>query len=666
MFERSKWIWPEQRSAKNQRAHFFFTAALDAPPRERVCLLIGCETKYWLFVNGRLAVFDGGLLRESLPGGGYYDEVDITDLLQTGHNDITIHAWYYGNGGRNNSACTEAGFILSCDALALYSSRDTLCYIDTAYYAPDPGELRCLYGGDQTGYDANVRPFALCPTRVGAHRAVEVGCYGDAPWGQLMPRPIPHIRFFGRTPCDAVKAGDVYAVTLDHAMHLSPYFKVRAKGGERIDFRSDRYTVNGGPGDTQHLYRGHRVEYICRAGEQEFEMADWIFGEKIYFTIPDTVEILELGYRESDYDADVSTAFSCNAPEVNRLFEKCVRTLKICMRDNFMDCPDRERGQWIGDVSVQAPQVALLLDKNGLLLLRKAICDFINLRKDDRLMGNLPGDNFSELPSQSLNAIGEWGMIATYYKATQDRSILEFAFRPALKYLMLWEIDSEGVVLPRKGKWEWYDHLLNCDKLLLNICWYYSALRFARYMANTLKCSEFDGFLHERMEAIERTFSARYWREREGYFASGDLADDRANAMAVLSGLCDREKYPQIRDLLTSVFNSTPYMENYVLTALCEMGYKADAFRRMMCRYAPLIHNENSTLWEDFSQLGTRNHAWSGGPATILLRYFVGLDYDLSVRAPEDIAPLRELRCSFVDRGGKRTELLRPAQKQST
>ena len=35
-----------------------------------------------------------------------------------------------------------------------------------------------------------------------------------------------------------------------------------------------------------------------------------------------------------------------------------------------------------------------------------------------------------------------------------------------------------------------------------------------------------------------------------------------------------------------------------------------------------LIVNENSTLWEDFFQLGTKNHAWSGAPLTIVSKYF--------------------------------------------
>ena len=659
ILQKAAWIWPSAEFTRNQRANFFFEAEVDTIPATAEAV-IGCETRYWLFVNGVLAVFEGGLFRESTPGDGYFDTVDLAPYLREGKNEITLHVWYYGNGGRNNSYCGKPGLILACDALGLYSSADTLCYLDTAYYIPAAEPTSYLYGGEHTAYNATVKPFSYCPAKEGAGKATVLGQYGDTPWGGLEKRPVPLLFFTDRIPGDVAKEGETYTVSLPYAMQFSPYIKVKAKGGEVLDIRSDRYAVRGGPGDTANCYFGHRAEYICREGEQEFEMLDWIYGEKILFCVPATVEVLELGYRESGYDSKITATFTCDDPDANILFEKCVRTLKVCMRENYMDCPDRERGQWIGDVSVQAPQIAYVLDKNGLLLLRKAIFDFIRLRKGDVLMGNLPGDCFCELPAQSLNAISQWGMISSYYQATKDRSVLELAFEPAVRYLMLWETDIDGVVTPREGNWEWYDHLFNCDGEVLSICWYYSALRFARFMAGELGITHHDGFIATRMEAIERVFDARYWKAKEGYFASSCFADDRANAMAVLSGLCSEDKYPAVRYLLLSVFNSTTYMENYVLTALCEMGYKADAYRRMMCRYQPLIRNENTTLWEDFFHLGTRNHAWTGGPATILLRYFAGVQSDLTVKAPADIAPLRWVKCSFEDGEGKMVEIRVP------
>ena len=299
--------------------------------------------------------------------------------------------------------------------------------------------------------------------------------------------------------------------------------------------------------------------------------------------------------------------------------DKCIRTLKVCMRDNFMDCPDRERGQWIGDVSVQAPQVFYALDRRATLLLRKAILDFIRLRKGDRLVGNVPGVNDSELPAQSLQAIGEFGMIAVYYDHTKEKEILRQAFLPCLNYLRLWSFDRQDNLMIRQGDWNWYDHLYNIDGIIIENAWYYSALQFLKRMSEILGEHQADTFIRERMEKIKKSCKKFF---KHGVYASGTVVDERANALMVLSGLAEQREYPAIRKVLVCVRNCTPYMEYYVLEALCHMGYLEDAYCRMMQRYQPLIENENTTLWEDFHFLGSRNHAWSGGPLAIICRYF--------------------------------------------
>ena len=81
--QNAAWIWPSAEFTRNQRANFFFEVEIDArPDTAEVC--IGCETRYWLFVNGKLAVFEGGLFRESAPGCGYFDRVDLAPYLKEG------------------------------------------------------------------------------------------------------------------------------------------------------------------------------------------------------------------------------------------------------------------------------------------------------------------------------------------------------------------------------------------------------------------------------------------------------------------------------------------------------------------------------------------------------------------------------------------------------
>lgn len=69
-----------------------------------------------------------------------------------------------------------------------------------------------------------------------------------------------------------------------------------------------------------------------------------------------------------------------------------------------------------------------------------------------------------------------------------------------------------------------------------------------------------------------------------------------------------------------------------------------------MSRYYPLIVNENSILWEDFYLLGTRNHAWSGGPLEIAFKYILGLKTEDGFKT-YSMAPVkgifREIHCAF-------------------
>jgi hypothetical protein len=93
-------------------------------------------------------------------------------------------------------------------------------------------------------------------------------------------------------------------------------------------------------------------------------------------------------------------------------------------------------------------------------------------------------------------------------------------------------------------------------------------------------------------------------------------------AVACLGGLIPRECFPLIRKILVNHTNAQPFMEYYVETAMCVMGYKEDALKRMMDRYSVMIDLPFDTLCEKFPRGGTRNHAWSAGPLTIVKRFF--------------------------------------------
>ena len=128
------------------------------------------------------------------------------------------------------------------------------------------------------------------------------------------------------------------------------------------------------------------------------------------------------------------------------------------------------------------------------------------------------------------------------------------------------------------------------------------------------------------MHSIEENFDLAFWKSNCYYFHTDNgHPDDRANALAVLSGLAKPEAYKGILNILQTVENASPYMEKYVLDAMCEMGYIDEAILRIKRRYKEMVEEDYSTLWEFWDKSGTMNHAWSGGPLITMAKYIAGI-----------------------------------------
>lgn len=628
IFSNCNVIWDKEENA-NQWVCFRWKTGL-LKNGKRVLLRIAVESKYVLYLNGQMLVFDGGLNRGPDLNSGYYDEIDLTDNIRDGQNTFAVIVWYWGNGGRCNYNSGFAGlmFEIKQDGEMVFNSSEGSVKVKThpCYLKSRPPLPSYLYGGDNITYRRDpVMDKWYMPDfdDLEWQAPVTKAKYPQTPWGILEKRPIPQFYFTGvKKYGKIIQDGEYYYCFLNGAKHISPYMKLYSpKSGINIDIRTDRYEVNGGPGDHGNVYRSQRIDYVADAGEQDYLALYWYFGEQVIYKIPNDITVLELGYMESGYDCQVTLDYSPKTEFEEKLVGKCLNTLRVCMRDNFMDCPDRERGQWIGDVSVQAPQVFRVLDSNAVMLVKKAIDDFIRMRNGAVLRGNVPGECASELPSQSLIAIGQYGMISEYVKSTGDIETLKRCYAPMLDYLKLWNLQPNGLVEPRTGDWAWFDHLENVDSKVLENCIYLSAVQFVKEAAEKIGRFGDIEFLRKRAEVICSAVRKHY--RCDNCYKGGEYTDERANAFAVLSGVADKKEYPFIRDILIDNFNCTPYMEYFVLLALCKMGYKEEAYQRMVKRYSPLVENENSTLWEDFEILGTRNHAWSGGALTVLLDFFI-------------------------------------------
>ncbi len=625
----AKWIWDKENlTEKNVWMCFNKQISLEKKP-EKLVAHISADSKYWLYINGERVVYEGSVKRGPEKNSGYYDSIDIAPYLKEGNNSICALVWYWDNEtSYSYNSSGQGGFIFEAAGDGINIASDSSwkvkrhsAFIDSPLYPPNYRlpEYSIYFDaredmGDWMNADYDTSLW---------ENATEYAVGGEGAYGKLYPRGIPFLKDYGLKEYEnsgdyenyTVKKlfGEKITVDVPYNAQLTPYLKIVAPAGKKIRITTEN-TLIGAVSAT----------YITKEGEQEFETPGWFNGEHITYKIPRGVEVISLMYRETGYNSLFCGDFRCDDEFLNSLWQKSLRTLYVTMRDNYMDCPDRERAQWWGDVTSEMIMTMYSMDADSYLLYQKGVEAMLSHIDDTKVLQTvvpISGDYF-ELPVQQLAGIVGF---LTYYEYTGDKAFLEKVYDASVDYLKLWEIGENKLVVHRSGSWDWPDWGSKADMTAIENAWVYYALFATEKMADVLGKDEDISFFAERKKSVAQGYKA-LWTEEGFKSDEAKEPDDRANALAVLSGLAEKEQYETITNVLINTKNSSPYMEYYVLEALCKMGEYEAARDRIKDRYNDMMCEDYSTLWEFWEVWqGTKNHAWSGGPLVIMSKHFAGI-----------------------------------------
>ena len=168
------------------------------------------------------------------------------------------------------------------------------------------------------------------------------------------------------------------------------------------------------------------------------------------------------------------------------------------------------------------------------------------VRPDNVLHSPIPGNINYELPAQMLASVASFW---DFYLYTGDAETVKSTYSRIKAYLNLWTLDADGLVSHRDGDWAWYDWNDNIDVRILDNTLYYMALdtviNIAQLSDNLTDLTEWNA----RKSSIAQNFNRVLWDTGNNAYRSPGYTgatDDRANAMAVVSGLADPDKYPAI------------------------------------------------------------------------------------------------------------------------
>ncbi len=352
--------------------------------------------------------------------------------------------------------------------------------------------------------------------------------------------------------------------------------------------------------------------------------------------------------------------FSCDRPEVERIYDVCAYTFHLCSREFYFDGIKRDRWVWGGDV------------RESLMIGDYLFADREVGRRS--LLALLPKDfalshvnNINDYSTLTLIAIWE------YYLSFGD---VEFVCthwnRIRLLYdFVLSRLDGDGQMVSRPGDWLFIDWSimdksgpLAAEQILL---W-----QAHRCMARLCPLVGEDPALYEkRAEDLRRVILERYWRDDRGcfidcYTSGKENVSRHGNIFAILFDLVDGDRQNRIlkhvlrNDAVRSI--TTPYFKIYELAALCKLGYLADAQSFMEQYWGGMLALGATSAWEQYdpTQFGDQHyamygepygkslcHAWSCGPIYLLGRYCLGVSPTTPAYETFTVAPEHGLYTAF-------------------
>ena len=617
-FKNAKWIWVSENAGADEYGEFFSRFCRG---EGQTIVRISCDGDYTLFVNGKFAASNqyGDFEHYKI-----YDEIDISEYLVVGENEIFVLVWHVGKDfSRYKNA--KAGVIYEVEQggnVVLVSDERALCRKSAAYL-----NGYCKQISDQLGFSFLYDATKEGTGELAAAALVDKSC-------TFFPRPIKKAILLPRKPavtlCDE---GNYYLVDLGE----------ETVGLASLEFFSEteqKITVAWGE-DLQggHVRRkiGNRdfsFEYVAKPGKNEYvNYMLRLGGRYLELYAEDPIKLCYLGVIPQIYEVEAKPYVAkCELDQ--RIYDLCVRTLRLSMMEHYVDTPWREQSLYAFDSRNQilcgyrafAGGNADYARSNLLLISR-------DCRPDNILSICFPSGKDLTIPSFSLYYVIA---VREYLDATGDITLAEEVYSKLVSITEAFLKNMKGGLIYRfegKNHWNFYD-------------WtdYVSASpRFAEEpvpdaIINLLYIDALDN-LKKICKAIEKPFpyenesdsirqltKERFYNAERGllFFKDGDDYTDLANSLAIVTDTVKGDEAVKICEKMIAgeAVECTLSMKCFLYDALLKTDekYKDFVLSEIRKNYKFMLDSGATSAWEtikgaeDFAGAGSLCHGWSAIP----------------------------------------------------
>lgn len=444
---------PEPTPPELCNRHILFRRKAILKKFGRAVLKITADDYYKLYING-IFVTQGPAA--SYPHCYNYNEIDVTEYLCEGENTFAVHTYHQGLINRvwvSGDRRQMLWFNLALDGkTVLVSDENWLCADHTGYS-----------GDVTTGYATQ---YLECYDSAAPETGFRREDFNDSGWThaavfhnadyQLQRQQTPQLIFSEALPakCEDIPGG----LRIDFGFEAVGYLTAKATGkkGDTVLVRAGEELNDDG--SVRYGMRCNCVyseKWILSGREDTLEQFDYKAFRYVELSFPDGVTISDVRFIIRHYPYVEKAVYHTDNSDMKRILRLCADTIRYGTQENYMDCPTREKGQYLNDISVSARSHAVLTGDTTLM--KKALRDFANSAFICPGLMTVSGSSLmQEIADASLQFPG---MVCWVYSVDHNKSFLE-EMEPCVTGLyrhFLSYVNEDGLLESVKDKWNLVD-----------------------------------------------------------------------------------------------------------------------------------------------------------------------------------------------------------------
>ncbi len=675
MWESAQWIRiPPDELKKKQICHgdlggrfAYFRCESTLPEDARLTVCITAVSRYRLWVNEQ-PVLSGPCKGDR--NRQYYETAELTPCLRAGKNVFAVQVLYndpdiardqtderaaiYGVVGAGNChALAIEGNITDRNGKTVGSvstgQADWRVWLDSSFYLKST-QYSVYLGAVEENID-----FRLSPDEWKTMDFDASAWLSALPYGPVIPSAsfqqvglIPRIHVIPREiPLPEETETDFAQIiprendmVLDAGTHANAYprFVFDGAAGTEITITYLERFGDGTDGQRIDDLNGcisGRADHIVLNGRPLCYEPFWVRTFR-YIVIAGGQPVRPPSYRKTGYPLPVQSAISSSVPWVGQLWDICLRTLRNCMLETYMDCPYYEQLQFIMDTRLQ--MLFTYAVSSDTRLAKKALLDFhCGMLPNGLLPGKTPAAYLQVISTFSLHyvfALWEYvehtgdlepgrryrpdiDRILDYYDGKRDPSGLVGAIDPWA--FIDWQDDwkETGGVPPA---------YFEGPGAVINLMYAYALECGAKLYETTGRPGTAMEYRNRRADILQKVKELCYDPEK-GMVREGPGCPQftrHAQAWAVLNGLLDETE--SVRALKSAI--SCPpcsFAASYEWFRALEKAGMEKQMRRDLDAWIGLPDRGSTTCPEEPHHPRSECHAWSALPLYTFMHTLAGI-----------------------------------------